>query len=337
MRTSAADVHHTRAMSIDPVVLFFLLGLGAGLARSDLRLPGALYESLTVVLLLAIGLKGGEELASADLRTVLPQVAVVVAMGCLLPLLAYPALRFRLSPPDAAVIAGHYGSVSVVTFAVATSFLAARGVGYESTATLFLTVLEIPALVVAIALARTHGRRQGGFFRAAGDPRQTALAWWPPIREILVGRSLVLLLGGLAIGFMAGPASLAPVQPLYHDLFKGILTLFLLEMGLLTATHVGAIRTHGWFLVAIGVGVPLAFSLVGTGVGVLLGLSPGGTTLLAVLAASASYIAAPASLRIAVPEANIGLAMGAVLGVTFPFNVVIGIPVYHALAMLVTG
>ncbi|MEX1666600.1 sodium-dependent bicarbonate transport family permease [Zhongshania arctica] len=303
----------------DPIILFFLLGLVAGLLRSELRLPASIYEFVSILLLLAIGLKGGIELAKQPFGDLLPDMVAVVAMGFFLALLAFPVLLYlgRFKRADAASIAAHYGSVSVGTYAVAVAFLGSRQVSFEEHMPLLLVLLEIPAILVGIVLAR-------------GLSRQTR--WREVGHEVFLGKSIVLLVGGLLIGWAAGPEGLSSITPLFFDLFKGILALFLLEMGLLTATQVGGLRRHGLFLVAFGVGMPLFSSLVGTGLGLALGLSVGGITMLATLAASASYIAVPAAMRISVPEASPTLSLAASLGVTFPFNVLFGIPIYYALA-----
>lgn len=304
-------------MTLDPVVLFFLLGLFAALARSDLKLPPALYETLSVFLLLAIGLKGGVALAKTGSPQVLLQVLLVILLGTLLTLLAFAILRWRLSRVDAAATAAHYGSVSVVTFAVAASFLARQGIEAEPQLTLFLAVMEMPALVVGVLLARLGDRQQ--------------LRWGQLAHEVFLGKSMVLLLGGLVIGWLAGPKGIVSLSPLYIDLFKPVLSLFLLEMGLLTAAKLGSLRRQGSFVVLFGLLVPLGFACIGLGSAYAMGLSAGGALLLATLCASSSYIAAPAAMRIAVPEANPALSLAASLGVTFPFNLLLGIPTYWML------
>lgn len=307
---------------IDPVILFFVLGAVAGLLRSELRLPAAIYEFVSIVLLLAIGLKGGVELAKQPFGSLAPQMLAVIAMGLVLPLVAFPVLRYlgRFSRADAASIAAHYGSVSVGTFAVAVAYLGSRQIAFEEHMPLLLVLLEVPAILVGIVLAR-------------GLSRQTR--WRSIAHEVFLGKGIVLLLGGLLIGWIAGPEGLTSIEPLFVDLFKGVLALFLLEMGLIAAAQVGGLRRHGPFLVVFGIGMPLFSALVGTGLGWSLGLSIGGITILATLAASASYIAVPAAMRISVPEANPTLSLAAALGVTFPFNVLLGIPIYHALAVWV--
>ncbi len=309
---------------MDPVILFFLLGLVAGLARSDLRLPPAIYELLSILLLLTIGLKGGVELAQQPVGAILPQAVAVVLMGIAFPLVVYPLLRFvgRIDRPNAASIAAHYGSVSVATYAVGVAYLAGLGVGFEAHLALFLVLLEMPAIMVGILLAR-------------GVSRDTK--WGRLSHEIFLGKSIVLLLGGLIIGWVAGPDGIAPLEPLFFESFKGVLALFLLEMGLIAASQSRALRESGLVVVAFGVLAPVPLAVCGALLGWAIGLSPGGTTMLAVLAGSASYIAAPAAMRIAVPEANPALSLTASLGVTFPFNIFIGIPIYLAIANWLHG
>jgi hypothetical protein len=310
---------------MDPLVLFFLLGVLARLVRSDLRLPEAMYEGLSVYLLLAIGLKGGVELARHPLGPLLPQASAVIGLGFALPLIAFPILRLagRFSRADAASIAAHYGSVSMVTFAVAMAYLLERGIAHEQYMPLFVVLLEVPGIVVGILLAK------------AG--RDRAIEWRGLAHEVLLGRSVVLLAGGLVIGWISGPEALAPQARLFFDLFKAVLALFMLEMGLVAASRIRELRRTGPFLLVFGTAAPCLFACIGVLVGRAVGLSGGGAMLLGTLAASASYIAAPAAMRIAVPEANPSLSLAASLGVTFPFNVVVGIPLYHRLALALYG
>jgi hypothetical protein len=303
-------------LGIDPIVWFFVLGLTAGALRADLRLPPAIYEFVSTLLLLSIGMKGGQELARQAVTGIATQVLLTLTMGALLTFLAFGILRGlgRLSRVDAAAVAAHYGSVSIGTFAVAVAYLARAGIPSEASMPLLLVVLEVPAILIGIVLARGL---------SAGTP------WSSVLHEVLLGRSVMLLLGGLAIGTLAGPTGLAPVAPLFFDLFKGILAVFLLEMGLIAADHFGGFRRHGLFMVGFAVLVPPVFSLVGIGFAAAMGLSQGGAILLATLAASASYIAAPAALRTAVPEANPALSLTAALALTFPFNILFGIPLYQ--------
>lgn len=301
---------------VDSVILFFLFGLLAGLLGSDLRLPSTLYDSLTIFLLLAIGLKGGEGLATQPLVPLLPQIGAVIVLSVLQTLIAYVGLRtlFRFDRPNAAAMAAHYGSVSVATFAVAAAWLASRGLVVEPQVAVLLAVMEVPAILVGIVLAR-------------GISRNTD--WKSLGHEAFLGKGVTLLLGGMAIGWAGGPEGLQPIRGLYFDLFKPVLGLFLLEMGLIVSRQIGELRRRGISLILFGLGMPLLSACLGLGTGLLLGFSPGGVTMLATLAASASYIAVPAAMRIAVPEANPAVSLAGALGVTFPFNILLGIPLYH--------
>ncbi len=312
---------------IDVVVFFFLLGVFARLVRSDLRLPEALYETLSIYLLLAIGLKGGIELSKQPLAALAPQVLACMALGAAIPFVLFPLLRvLKLSGVDAAALAAHYGSVSVVTFAVATAALTRQGVAYESHAPLWVAVMEAPGLVAGILLARWSRRGEGGGAR-----------WGTLAHDVLFGKSVLLLLGGLAIGAAAGEAGTAPIKAVFIDPFKGVLALFLLELGLVAGGRISEVRRFGAAVLVVGLGAPPLLALAGAGVGMALGLSTGGVALLATLAASASYIAAPTAMRIAVPQANSALSITAALGITFPFNIVVGIPMYIALAKRLTA
>jgi hypothetical protein len=305
---------------IEPIILFFVLGITAGLVRAELRLPGPIYDFVSMLLLLTIGLKGGIELAKQPFLILLPQILVVFVMGLILPLIAFPILRQlgKFKRADAASIAAHYGSVSVGTYAVAAAFMGTNNIYFEEHMPLLLVVLEVPAILVGIILAK-------------GLTKETQ--WGSVAHEVFAGKGVVLLLGGLFIGWIAGPDGLDSIKPLFFDLFKGILALFLLEMGLIAASKISSLHKYGLFLVVFGVGMALLSAVIGTGLGLLLNLSVGGTAMLAILAASASYIAVPAAMRISVPEANPTLSLTASLGITFPFNVLIGIPVYYELAV----
>jgi hypothetical protein len=307
--------------SIDPIVLFFLLGLGAGVLKADLRLPPAIYEFVSTLLLLSIGMKGGVELSRQPVTGLAGDIGLTLLLGVALTLVAFAVLRGagRLSRVDSAAVAAHYGSVSVGTFAVGVAYLAREGIPAEPVMPLLLVLLEVPAIVLGILLAR-------------GVSASTQ--WGEVMREVLLGRSVLLLLGGLLIGWLAGPVGLEPVAPLFFDLFKGMLAIFLLEMGLIAAEHLGGFRRHGVFMVLFAILTPPAFALVGIGFAALMGLSLGGAILLATLAGSASYIAAPAAMRTAVPEANPALSLTAALAVTFPFNILVGIPLYRQAAQI---
>ncbi len=296
----------------------------ARVVGSDLALPTALSETLTLVLLLAIGLKGGAELSKQADADVLLGVVAVVTMGIALTFTSFATLKLVVKLPrvDAAAVAAHYGSVSVGTFAVATATYASVGAVVEPALSLYVVVLEAPAIVVGVLLARSVSGN--------GNLRSSIL-------EILRGKSLVLLLGGAAIGVIAGPEGIAPIAPLFVGGFRAVLALFLLDMGLVCGARLGALRTYGPRLVAFAVVAPIAHGVLGILVGDWLGLGVGGAAMMGVLAASASYIAVPAAMRAAVPEHNPTLSLAASLGVTFPFNVVVGIPLYLTLARHLVG
>ncbi|WP_237059980.1 sodium-dependent bicarbonate transport family permease [Microbulbifer sediminum] len=309
-------------MQLDIVVGFFILGVFAQLVRSDLRLPEGLYKSCVIFLLLAIGLKGGKALSASPIATLLPQSLAVVAFGALLPLVAFPILRYvgRWSRIDAAATAAHYGSVSVATYAVAIALLESRGVSYEAYFPLFVALLEVPAIIIGILLAGTV---------AAGTGDRGA-DWGKVTREIFLNQGVLLLLGGIAIGAWAGDRT-ASVMPFFGDLFHGVLALFLLEMGRVAAERLPAIRRQGAFLLSFGVLMPLLGAAGGGALATLIGLSPGGIVLLAVLGSSASYIAVPAAMAVALPQANASVSITLSLAITFPFNVLVAIPAYLAL------
>jgi uncharacterized protein len=314
---------------VDAVVLFFILGVIARLGKSDLKLPQALYEALSVYLLLAIGLKGGIELHKQSLAAVLPQILACMALGALIPVLMTPALkRLGFSGVDSAVLAAHYGSVSVVTFAVASSYLQRQGVAFEAHAALWVAVMEAPGIVAGVFLAR----RELNLLKAPEAASKSQGNWRELAHEVLFGKSVLLLVGGLAIGAVMGEAGLKPIAPLFTDLFKGVLALFLLELGLVAGAQLGEVKRNGLRLLAVGIVSPLLLSLLGLGLGKLLGVSTGGMAILATLSASASYIAAPTAMRMAVPQGNAGLSIAAALGITFPFNIVVGVPLYTWLA-----
>ncbi|PPE68829.1 sodium-dependent bicarbonate transport family permease [Caldimonas thermodepolymerans] len=304
---------------IDVVVFFFLLGVFARLVKSDLRLPEALYETLSIYLLLAIGLKGGIELSKQPLLTLAPQVAGTMLLSFTIPFALYPVLRaLKLSGADSASVAAHYGSVSVVTFAVTTAALTRQGIAYETHAPLWVAVMEAPGVVAGILLARLSQLKD--------------VRWGALLHEVLFGKSVLLLLGGLLIGLVAGVEGTQPIEAVFVAPFKGVLALFLLELGLVAGARLAEVRRFGLVVIGVGLLVPPVLATVGALVGLAMGLSTGGVAVMAALAASASYIAAPTAMRIAVPEANAALSITAALGITFPFNIVFGIPLYIRLA-----
>jgi hypothetical protein len=311
---------------LSPMVLAFALGITATLLHSDLKLPDELYTTLSIYLLLAIGLKGGIALAETSLAVFWAPAVATLLLGIIIPVIAYGVARKigKLNVADAAALAAHYGSVSAVTFAAAQTFLDTVGVRYEGFMPALVAILEVPAIVVALLIAQVAGAPQGGDWRKA-------------LRELLTSKSILLLVGGMIIGWLAGPRGGKEVAPVFVDLFKGALTFFLLELGMVAARRFRDLPSAGLFLLGFGIIMPIFNGLLGIWFGSISGLSLGGSTILGVLAASASYIAAPAAVRIALPQANPGFYLTAALGITFPFNLAIGLPLYYTIASLIVG
>jgi uncharacterized protein len=325
--SAAMDVLElVRLNLLSPIVLAFALGMVATVVRSDLKFPEELYSALSIYLLLAIGLKGGAELRATPAGDFWAPAGATLLMGSLVPVWTYVIARkaVRLGVPDSAALAAHYGSVSVVTFIASLAFVDAVGIGVEGFMPTLVAILEVPAIVVALLIARM---RMGG---GRGS-------WGTVLHEVLAGRSVLLLLGGLAIGYVAGWDGLEGVSPLFVGLFQGALTLFLLEMGMVAARRLRDFARTGFQLVAFGILLPIVNGALGVWLGTQAGLSVGGATVFGVMTASASYIAAPAAVRIALPEANPGIYLTASLAITFPFNLTIGIPLYYAIARWVQG
>lgn len=320
---------------LSPVILAFILGIFAGAVRSDLQIPEAIAKGISIYLMFAIGLKGGVSLAEAgDALAILPALVAALALSFLLPFPAYWLLRTAggAAAITAAAVAAHYGSVSVVTFATAAQFLDGRGIAHEGHLVAMLALMETPAIVAGLLLARRH--LAGADHGASQAPAHGAGGM---LREVLFNGSILLLVGGFLIGWAAGSDGMAAVGPFFKAPFTGVLCLFMLDLGLLVARRSDGFGQLGPRLLAFGLYMPLIGASAGLGTAVLLGLSPGGATLLTVLAASASYIAVPAAIRMALPQANPAVYVTLSLAVTFPFNVMVGIPLYYAAAVALTG
>lgn len=310
---------------LSPVVLAFALGVVASLVRSDLEFPSALYQSLSIYLLFAIGLKGGAELSVTPVSTFLGPVLVTILLGVATPMIAYFVLRKagQMDRTNAAALAAHYGSVSVVTFIAAQAFGVLTDRPGEGFLPALVALLEVPAIIAALMLVQVRSAQ--------------ASSWKEALHEVLAGRSIVLLLGGLAIGLIAGKKGIAPVEPFFVAGFQGALTLFLLEMGLVAARRLRDLKTVGPFLVAFGILLPILHGFLGVALGGWAGLSEGGSAIFGAMVSSASYIAAPAAVRIALPAANPTFYLTAALGITFPFNLILGIPLYFTFASWLGG
>jgi hypothetical protein len=310
---------------LSPMALAFVLGIVATLVRSDLHFPEALYTALSIYLLLAIGLKGGAELSVTPLAQLWAPLLAALLLGVGIPIWCYAILRAlgRFGVADAAAIAAHYGSVSAVTFGASLTFLESVRMPYEGFVPTLVAVMEIPGIIVALVIARLRLGQVG--------------SWRSVLHEVLAGRSILLLFGGLVIGAAAGKKGVAQVAPLFVDPFKGALTFFLLEMGMVAARQFRDVARAGKFLIGFGIVMPVLHGILGIWLGSLAGLSPGGSMVLGVLAASASYIAAPAAVRIALPQANPGYYLTASLVITFPFNLTLGLPIYFAITRAIFG
>ncbi len=306
---------------LSPPVLFFAIGMLATAARSDLTIPEPLPKLFSLYLLWAIGFKGGYELQHAGLGfdVALPIVGAI-ALSCAMPVAAFPLLRRMFKPADACALAACYGSVSVVTFITAQNFLEAQGVEFGGYMVAALALMEAPAIVVAVVLYR-------GYLHKA-DPSTTHPGLGPLLREAATGGPVFLLLGSLLAGVLSGERGWSTLQPFCEDIFHGVLVLFLLEAGMTASRRLRELSGAKRNAVVVGLVTPLIGAAAAIAMSRAMGLSVGDATLLAVLSASASYIAVPAAMRLAVPEANSGLYLPMSLGITFPFNIAIGIPLY---------
>lgn len=312
---------------LSPIILSFALGVAAAMARSDLSIPEAVAKGMSIYLLFAIGFKGGVSVSDhgIDLTLGLSLLAGVI-LSFVLPLIAFALLRVmsKLSHLDAAAVAAHYGSISIVTFVAGTSVLESAGIAFEGYMVAVAAAMEAPAILSALWLVS----------RGSQGRKMESDLW----REILLNGSIVLLVGAFLIGMATGKDGLAEIDSFIVAPFKGVLCLFLLDMGLVAGRGLrqgGKVMRPG--LLAFGVLMPVVGSFAGLGSGLLLGLSTGGLLLMMVLSASASYIAVPAAMRVALPEAEPSIYLTLSLGVTFPFNLTLGIPLYLTMAQMAAG
>jgi hypothetical protein len=329
---------------LDPAILFFVFGVVAGAVRSNLEIPPAISRFLSLYLLMALGLKGGFALAKSGLTPeVVTSLLGAVSLAIALPALGFVVLRRVVGPFDAAAIAATYGSVSAVTFITATQYLEGHLVPYGGHMAAAMALMESPAIVMGMLAAHVLRQRASsssvvalpGGSAALTGPGGPTLSIGPVLRESLTDGAQLLLLGSMAVGMLSGEAGKSAMQPFSGDLFKGMLAFFLLDMGLLTARNAGQLRDKARGLLAYGVLAPPLHAALALALAAGTGMSVGNGALLAVLAASASYIAVPAVLRHAMPEANPSLYFGMSLGLTFPVNILIGIPLYVSAAQWV--
>ena len=329
---------------VDPAILFFVVGVLAGLVRSNLEIPPAISRFLSMYLLMALGLKGGFALAASGLNAqVVAGLGLAVLLAVVVPLIGYTLLRRWVSGFDAAALAATYGSVSAVTFITATGHLDKIGLPYGGHMAAAMALMESPAIVLAVLMANRLRQQQtapvgavvlsGGAAALAGPPGGAPTDWRKLLHESFTDGSQLLLIGAMAVGLMTGEAGREAMQPFSGDLFKGMLAFFLLDMGLMAARNLPGLRGRSPVLLAYGVLAPLLHAALAWGLARTVGLPPGDTALLMTLAASASYIAVPAVVRYAIPEANPSLYFGLSLGLTFPLNLLLGIPLYTQVAM----
>lgn len=312
----------------DPAILFFVFGILAGLMKSNLEIPPQISRFLSLYLLMALGLKGGFALAKSGMTTdVLISLGAAVCMATLVPVLGYLMLRRFLNGFDAAAIAATYGSVSAVTFITAVQYLDTHGIPFGGHMAAAMALMESPAIVLAVVLANL-ARKKVSAAQTANTPAVANAPLGRVLHEALTDGAQLLLLGAMLIGVLTGETGQAAMKPFSVDLFKGMLAFFLLDMGLLAARNMGKLKGQSVWLLVYAIAGPLVHAGIALLLGQALGMSPGNVALLMVLSASASYIAVPAVIRHAIPEANPSLYFGMSLGLTFPFNILIGIPLY---------
>ena len=318
-------MHHMNSLDLaienltSPPVLAFVLGALAVILRSDLRLPDPIHTWISTYLLLAIGLKGGQGLKESELSTLISPAVLTIAFGIAIPAVIFfvTTKLLRLSAPDAGSLAAHYGSVSVVTFTAAMIFATEADFITEPYLTSLVAILEVPGIVVALVLV---------------SMKSDGIKWRSAVHEVLTGRSVLLLVGGLVIGSVSSANSFSRVEPFFVGMFSGLLTLFLLDMGATVATRFATSGRPPLRMTIFAVISPIVFGTTGVIAAHAIGMSIGGSAVFGIMAASASYIAAPAAVRIALPNADSGLSLGLALGVTFPFNLTIGIPLAFILS-----
>jgi len=323
---------------LDPAILFFVFGLFAGLARSNLEIPQPISRFLALYLLMALGLKGGFALNDSGLTSeVAISLGTAILLAVLVPMIGYHFLRRFVSGFDAAAVAATYGSVSAVTYITATQYMETHGYPFGAHMAAAMALMESPAIIMAVVLANMLRREHASGAPGLRAPAAAHTSLGKILHESFTDGAQLLLLGSMAVGLVTGDAGKSVMAPFSVDLFKGMLSFFLLDMGLMAARNVGELRGKSPLLMAYGIAGPIVHAGIALGVCLLFGIGPGDGALLMVLAASASYIAVPAVLRFAIPEANPSLYFGLSLGLTFPLNILLGIPLYVSVAQAVLG
>ena len=329
---------------LDPAILFFLLGVLAGAIKSNLEIPPAISRFLSLYLLMALGLKGGFALSHSGLTAnVGISLAAAMVLAISIPLMGYWFLRRFVAGFDAAAVAATYGSVSAVTFVTAVQYLENQNIDYGGHMAAAMALMESPAIILAVVLANTLRQKQtppivslgSGVAGLSGPPNQQSVSIGKILHESFTDGAQLLLLGGMVVGMMTGDAGKAAMEPFSGDLFKGMLSFFLLDMGLMAARNLPQVKGKSPALIAYAIIGPILHASLALGLAYVLNLPAGDGALLMVLAASASYIAVPAVLRFALPEANPSLYFGLSLGITFPLNILFGIPAYVSIAQSV--
>lgn len=327
------SIHTILDNFMHPPVLFFFLGLFAVAVKSDLEIPPQIGKFLSIYLLFDIGIKGGEELLHSGFNTtVLVVMTVCILASFTIPFLIYPILKRRLNVYNAGAIAATYGSISAVTFATATAFLEVQNMKFGGYMVAGMAMMESPAIVAGLIMIRTKANKSQ---ETTTEP--PANAWKATLHEALFNGSVLLLLGSLVIGLLSGTAGEEELKPFVTDIFKGMLSLYMLDMGLVAGRRMGALKQSGVFLTLFGLLYPVVAGGLGIGVAYAIGLAPGDALLLTILFASASYIAVPAAMRMSVPQANMSLVLPMALGVTFTFNITLGIPLYYSIIQMFWG
>jgi uncharacterized protein len=307
---------------LNPPVLFFFLGMLAIFLQSDLEIPQPLPKLFSLYLLLAIGFKGGYEIDESGIN---PQIALTllaaIFMASVVPIYSFFILKLKLDPYNAAAIAATYGSISAVTFITAQSFLKVLNIDSGGHMVAALALMESPAIIVGIVLVRFFAKSQE-------EGEEEKFSWSEVFREAFLNGSVFLLIGSVMIGILTGEKGWEKLHPFTQDIFYGVLSFFLLDMGMVAARRIKDLSNTGFFLIGFGIFMPVFNAIIGIFISKLIGMSEGNALLFSVLCASASYIAVPAAMRMTVPEANPSLYVSMALAITFPFNIIVGIPLY---------